>query len=81
MTSGPIKSVEGFVPAVREDAAGWPPEQPRWFRGEPVSTAPLLPSLYRGKGASRENQLPQLFRAKAPAFSTDRLPDPERTDQ
>jgi hypothetical protein len=81
MTSRTIKSVEGFVTAVREDAAGWPPEQPRWFRGEPVSTKPLLPSLYRGKGASRENQLLQLFRAKAPAFSTDRLPDPERTDQ
>jgi len=82
MTTGTIKSVEHFVTAVREDAAEWPPDQPRWFRGEPDSpTTPLLPSLYRGNGASRENQLLQLFRAKAPAFSTDRLPDPERTDQ
>lgn len=50
-------------------------------QGEPDSLTPLLPSLYRGIGASHENQLLQLFRAKAPAFSTDRLPDPERTDQ
>ncbi len=80
--SGPsIESVEQFVTAVREDAAAWPLDQPRWFRGEPDGSTPLVPSLYRGNGASRENQLLQLFRAKAPAFSSDRLPDPERTDQ
>jgi hypothetical protein len=76
-----IESVEQLVTAVREDAGAWPLDQPRWFRGEPDSPTPLLPSLYRGNGASRENQLLQLFRAKAPAFSPDRLPDPERTDQ
>jgi FRG domain len=81
MTTRTIRTVEEFVTAVREDAAAWPPEQPRWFRGEPDSPTPLVPSLYRGGGASRENQLLQLFRAKAPAFSTDRLPEPERTDQ
>lgn len=81
MSRSNITSVEEFVTAVREDAAAWPLYQPRWFRGEPDSLTPLLPSLYRGIGASHENQLLQLFRAKAPAFSTDRLPDPERTDQ
>jgi hypothetical protein len=81
MTTRTIRSVEAFVSAVREDAGGWPPEQPRWFRGEPDGSTPLVPTLYRRTGASPENQLVQLFRAKAPAFSGDRLPDPERTDQ
>jgi len=81
MSGRTIRSVEEFVIAVREDSATWPYYQPRWFRGEPDSPTPLLPSLYRRNAASRENELLQLFRAKAPAFSLDRLPDPERTDQ
>lgn len=81
LPGGPIRSVEEFMAATRGDAAAWSADEPTWFRGEPDSSTPLLPSLYRGSGASRENELLQLFRAKAPAFSLDRLPDPERTDQ
>lgn len=77
-----IRSVEEFVVVVREDSAPWPLEQPRWFRGEPVSDKPLLPSLYRrANGAARENQLLQTFRARAAAFAPDGLPDREKIDE
>jgi hypothetical protein len=78
-----IRSVEQFVTTVRTDSAGWPVEQPRWFRGEPAGTrTPLVPSLYRNSsGSSRENQLLQTFRARASAFSSDALPDRKKTDQ
>lgn len=54
-----IRSVEEFVTTVRTDSAGWPVEQPRWFRGEPATTStPLVSSLYRtNSGSARENQL------------------------
>lgn len=66
-----IRSVEAFVTQVRTDSAGWPVEQPRWFRGEPATTSnPLIPSLYRtSNGSSRENQLLQTFRARAGIFT------------
>jgi hypothetical protein len=78
-----IRSVEEFVTTVRTDSAGWPVEQPRWFRGEPAGiSTPLVPSLYRiSSGSSRENQLLQTFRARASAFSSDALPDRKKTDQ
>jgi len=77
-----IRSVENFVTAVRQDSSDWPIEQPRWFRGEPTTSTPLLPTLYRlANGSLRENQLLQTFRARASAFSSDALPDRKKTDQ
>jgi FRG domain len=83
MSEKPIQSIEEFLKHVREDAADWPTEQPRWFRGESNEfTTPLLPSLYRlSNDRVQENQLLQTFRAKAPGFSTERLPNREHTDQ
>lgn len=75
-----IRSVEDFVTAVRNDSESWPVEQPRWFRGEPVSENALLPTLYRDGLGAHENPLLQLFRARAPGFY-DGVPDRGNTDQ
>lgn len=77
-----IQSVEEFIVVVRQDSEPWPPEQSRWFRGEPAGDTPLVPSLYRrAGGAARENQLLQTFRARAAAFGIDYLPDREKIDE
>jgi hypothetical protein len=76
-----IRSVEQFIPQVREDTAGWPYV---WFRGEPGYDPPLLPRLYRSRergGGQDENQLLQLFRMKAPILGAEYCPDREATDQ
>ena len=77
-----IESVEQFVVTIREESSQWPPEQPRWFRGEPAGDTPLVPGLYRrSEGSARENQLLQTFRVRAAAFGAERLPDREKTDE
>jgi len=80
MTERTIHSVEEFIEAVHEDSDSWPAEQPRWFRGEPVSEQALLPTLYRRGLAHRENALLQMFRARAPGFH-DAVPHRDHTDQ
>ena len=80
MSSRMIRSIENFISAVRKDSEAWPPEQPRWFRGEPVSKKALVPTLYRDGFDSHENALLQMFRARAPGFH-DQVPDRGNTDQ
>ena len=49
-----IQTIEEFLIAVRKDASGWEPSDPKWFRGEPNSgDTPLTPTLYRGFCAQR----------------------------
>lgn len=81
-----IKSLEGYVKAIRSDYEGWGETRYPWFRGEPESRQPLLPKLYRsrrGKGSFRtsENELLQTFRVKAGSFSDRPVPDRKSTDQ
>lgn len=75
-----ICDVSEFIRAIREDSAAWPPEQPKWFRGEPESTTPLLPTLYRRNLGAHENPLLQMFRARASGYH-DVVPICENTDQ
>jgi len=76
-----INSIEAFIEAVRTDSSSWRPKEPKWFRGEPSSSTPLLPTLYREKGlATFENPLLQMFRSRASGYH-DVVPDVEKTDQ
>jgi hypothetical protein len=75
-----IESIEQFIGAIREGSSDWHPEEPRWFRGEPSCTTPLMPSLYRGASRNRENELLQMFRARASGYS-DSVPNRDHTDQ
>jgi hypothetical protein len=43
----PIQSIEDLITAVRLDTESWHPQEPKWFRGEPVSEKALMPTLYR----------------------------------
>lgn len=80
MSNRIIHSIEEFITAIREDSDFWPAEQPRWFRGEPVSDKALVPTLYRDGFAPHENPLLQMFRARASGFH-DVVPDRGNTDQ
>jgi hypothetical protein len=75
-----IQSVEGLITEVRRDSSSWHPNEPRWFRGEPVVETALTPTLYRGAFARHENALLQIFRARATGFH-DAVPTREHTDQ
>ncbi len=75
-----IKNIEQFIKTVSEDSSSWPAEQPRWFRGEPVSEQALVPTLYRDRLGRYENPLLQMFRARAPGFH-DAVPHRDHTDQ
>jgi hypothetical protein len=75
-----IRSIEDFIKAVRDDSSSWHPKEPKWFRGEPQSSTPLLPSLYRKRLDAYENPLLQMFRARASGYH-DAVPDREKTDQ
>src|SRR5262249_35382058 len=79
-TTRVIRGIEEFIAAVREDSSTWKPEEPRWFRGEPVSTTALVPTLYRQGHTQHENALLQMFRARASGYH-DVVPIREHTDQ
>lgn len=76
-----IRSIEGFVAAVKRDCRKWETSCP-WFRGEPGNVrTPVLPGVFRprpGGGAYDENHLLQQFRMKGPVFVPP--PVPQRDD-
>jgi len=82
MKSKSIKSIEGFLSALRRDTRGW--KMPRvfktWFRGQPDSAKPPIPSVLRSKEAiDHEVQMSTTFRLKAQAFGN--MPETGRLDQ
>src|SRR5262249_21801644 len=79
-TTRVIRGIEEVIAAVREDSSTWKPEEPRWFRGEPVSTTALVPTLYRQGHTQHENALLQMFRTRASGYH-DVVPIREHTDQ
>jgi hypothetical protein len=76
----PIRRIEDLITAVRADTVTWHAQEPRWFRGEPVSEKALMPTLYRDGFTPHENALLQMFRARAGGFH-DTVPMREHTDQ
>jgi hypothetical protein len=75
-----IQSIDELIRAIRKDSSGWRTNEPKWFRGEPLSDKPLLPTLYRAGLSAHENALLQMFRARASGFH-DVVPDRGNTDQ
>jgi hypothetical protein len=75
-----VQSIDDLIGAIREDSSGWRVNEPKWFRGEPLSDKPLLPTLYRASLSAHENPLLQMFRARASGFH-DPVPDRSHTDQ
>ena len=81
-----IKTAGQFIAAIRADHERWEETRYPWFRGEPLSSQPLLPRLYRRRPHGKpyrqsENALLQMFRMKAASFSDRPVPDRKNTDQ
>jgi hypothetical protein len=73
-----VESVSGFLEYVEQVIDNWKAENSPWFRGEPISSQPLIPKLHRQVDGGRvhsENQLLQWFRNRAPVLDTRYSPE------
>jgi hypothetical protein len=82
-----VVSIENLIVTVKDDYKMWGMNTTPWFRGEPITSTPLIPKLYRNteleneKIKKRELQLLNGFRLQAPVYADIQIPQRGHTDQ